>query len=410
MSLTTKQRNPKLMAAMAAVNKAHGAGTMALASEVAFSHLKRIPTGIFALDVALGGGLPKGRIIMAVGEEAVGKTSVFLRVAAHFQHTCKRCLEPFEWHSEVNALGEQTGVVVTQACPCGESEPHNVALFDSEGHFDPAWAASLGVDVPALWITQPQHAEQGVDVVNKLMRTGELDLVGIDSVAMMTPGREIEQGAESGQRPDLALIWNKAMRTFQASLNSLGMDHPNKPAIYMVNQFREKVGVMYGDPRTWPGGKGQNFASSIILSLRAGKSIDGKNVVGGKDDEKIGVELHGRTEKNKTFAPYKKFSFKLYNTDVPALGIKKGDVDNFDQMVSYGMHLGVIPKGGAWYDLAATFGDEFKNPLAGTGKFQGEDAVIAFLKADPAKARVVREKILEVVKQNDRGIPSSTDD
>jgi len=410
------QQKKNLMAALGAVNKAYGAGTIALASQVAFAHLTRIPTGIFSLDMEIGGGLPKGRFTMVVGEEATAKTTLFLFIAANFQHTCRKCLSPFQWYTDEEvdpATGEilKQDMVVTEACACGANEPHTVALFDSEGHFDPMWAASLGVDVPTLIVIQPQHAEQGVDVVNKLLRTGELDLVGIDSVAMMTPGVEVEESAEKMTVGSMARIWNKAMRTFQASLNSLGMNNPNKPAIYMVNQFREKVGVMYGDPTTWPGGKGQNFASSIIISMRRGKAIDQNGNVGGKDDTKVGSEFFFKTEKNKVFPPLKKGSFKLYSTDVPALGVRKGSVNNFEQMMGYAVKLGVIKQSGAWYDLTSTFGDAFKNPLSKNGTFQGLDSVVSFLQQDKAKVKTVSDRILAEVKMQNRGaLPSSGDE
>lgn len=413
MSAVLEQRK-KLQQAMQAVNKKYGAGTMKPASRVAFAHLVRIPTGIFNVDVAIGGGVPKGRTTMVVGEESTGKTTFCLKVVESFQHTCRKCLKRFEWYTDEQRdpnTGEviDAPMVVTRACECGANEPHVCAYFDIEGSFDPLWAAAHGVDIPSLLLIQPERAEEGSDMVTAMIRTGELDLVVLDSIAMMTPSREVEESAEAGRRPDQALVVNQLMRKIQAALNSLGLDNPNKPAILQVNQFRMKIGVMYGDPRTWPGGLGQNYAASILLSMRAGKAIDITGNVGGKQDAKVGVELHFKAEKNKTFTPFKKGSYHLYFADAPHLGFKKGDVNNFEQMVEYGVLLGLIEKSGAWFDLQNTFGPSFANPASGSGKFQGLDALVTFLKADPKKAEAVRDLVLTSVRSNTKVIPSGGD-
>src|SRR5690606_3674013 len=138
--------------------------------------------------------------------------------AAKFQHTCKKCLTEFEGYTD-EKVDATTGEVVNEeyvlvrSCKCGENEGHNVCYFDAEGTFDPVWAAALGVDVARLFLIQPEYAEQGCDAANALIRTGELDALFIDSVANYTPRREVEESAQSGQRPDLALIMNRFMRT-----------------------------------------------------------------------------------------------------------------------------------------------------------------------------------------------------
>jgi hypothetical protein len=126
---------------------------------------------------------------------------------------------------------------------------------------------------------------------------------------------------------------------------------------------------------------------------------------------KVGVELHFRTEKNKTFPPLKAGSFSLFNQDVPQLGRKKGEVDNFEQMVEYGSQIGAIAKGGAWYDLEKDYGADFRNPDEKNGKFQGLESVIAFLKNDPKKAEKIREKVFDMMKTADHTtIPSGDEE
>jgi recombination protein RecA len=400
----------KLLGVMAAVNKEFGVGTMQVASRVAFAHHIRIPTGIFSLDVAIGGGIPKGRTTMIVGGESVGKSTLCKLIAANFQHTCRECLQPYDWYTQEerdrDGNVKSAEVVIVTPCPCGKNTPHIVAYDDAEGTFDPAWAAALGVDVPSLVLFQPESAQQGSDIINALVRTGELDLAILDSIAAMTPEREIEESASKGQRPDQALLTNRLMRTIQASLNSLGLENQKKPAIIQVNQFRQKVGVMYGDPTTWPGGLGQNYAASILIEMRAGKQINGKgNLVDGSDKSKdelaqmrIGRELNFTVSKNKTFPPFKKGVFHLVNQDVPHLNLRKGHINNFEQMVEYGIHIGLVHKAGAWLDMHTEFGDEFVNPDVKSGNFQGVDKLIEFLRGQPDLVKKVRERIMNEVK------------
>lgn len=399
----------KLAGVMNAVNKKYGEGTMARASRVAFAHLTRNSTGVFNLDVGTGGGFPKGRSIGLVGDESVGKTTLCLMFMGSLQHTCRKCQEGFGWYTD-EVIDEKTGevkssdMVVTQPCECGANEPHVVLLVDAEGSFDPTWAARLGVDVPTLIVVQPEWGQQAVDMVNAVIRSGELDALIFDSIAQATPSQEIEKSAESTEPGIQARIMNRMFRTVQAGLNSLGMDNPNKPSLIFVNQFREKIGVMYGDPTTWPGGKGQNFAYSILIIMRAGKAIDETGNVGGTKGAKVGREIHWHVRKNKTAIPEKKGSFKLFYADAPKAGHGAGSVNNSEQIVQHGMALGVIEKGGAWYDLQAAFGEDYANPKTKTGKFQGEEAVFDFLRSDPKKMKAVRERILHESRMQSAGV------
>lgn len=403
----------KLQALMAVVNKAIP-GAMGMANTVQSGVLRRIPSGIFGVDVAIGGGIPRGRVTMIVGGESTGKTTLCLYIIATWQHTCRECLTPFrtERITDVDKDGVVTRIrrPVTQKCACGKCEPHMVAYYDAEGTMDVPWAEGIGVDTDSLLLIQPEGAEQGVDIMSKALRTGELDLAIVDSIAMMTPRREIEQSAEAGQRPDMALITNRAMRVWQAALNSLGLENEQKPAIILVNQFREKVGVMYGPTETWPGGKGQNFAASIMLHMRAGKRIDGKGVPGGKDPSKVGVQIHFKVPKNKTATPYREGTFNLYTQTAPQLGVQAGEVDNFQQVIEYGAACGALERRGAWYVLQDAFGKAYANPENKNGNFQGLDSVVAFLKAHPELADAVTTAIRAHVHTGMAPVPSTEED
>jgi recombination protein RecA len=392
-------KKTKLSEVMKAIDKEYGTGTIARASRVAFSHLRRTSSGVFNLDIGIGGGFPKGRIIGIVGDESTCKTSLILLHIGKIQHTCRECLQPFNWYTD-EQVDEETGevtkseMVVVSPCKCGANDAHVAVFIDAEGSFDPVWAARLGVDVPSLVVVQPEWGQQAVDMVNALIRSGDVDLMAVDSIAHMTPSQEIEASAQDQQVGVLARIINKMMRTIQSGLNSLGMDNPHKPTIVIVNQFREKVGVMYGDPTTWPGGKGQNFAYSILLIMRAGKAIDETGNVGGTKGDKVGREINWHCRKNKTAIPEKKGSYKFFYDDAPKAGYRAGEVNNDEQIVTYGVTLGVITKGGAWYDLQPVFGKEFANPDEKSGKFQGAESLMAYLKANPAKSKEVQDKIL----------------
>lgn len=383
------KKRQTIKSVMNEVNKTFGEGTIKPAADIAFAHKHRISTGIFKLDADIGGGIPKGRITMIVGDESAGKSTLCQNIAREFQQTCRSC---------GNKLG-------SCKLDCGVSKGHIVAYVDAEGSFDPAWAKKIGIEVEDLLLIQSEWAEQAADVINALIRTGELGLLIIDSVAMMTPGVEIEKSAEEMGVGLQARAINRLMRTAQSGFNSLGMDNPNKPAILLVNQFREKVGVMYGDPRTWPGGKGQNYAASILITMRAGKRIDAKGVPGGKDDHKVGVELFYSVEKNKTYPPFKKGGFQLFFDDTD-FGYSAGEINNFEQILEVGDLYGLLGKGGAWFDLASVYGPTFANPDEKSGKFQGKDKVVAFLRQNPDKADIVRKRILQAIDAP----PEPTDD
>lgn len=402
---------PNLSKVMAAINKSFGEGTIQVASRVAFSHLRRNSTGVFNLDLGTGGGFPKGRIVGLVGDESVGKTTLCLMFTAQLQHTCRQCNEPFGWYTKTE-IDPDTGVetsrefVLTEDCPCSANEPHTVLLVDAEGSFDPLWAARLGVDVPALIIVQPEMGEQAVDIVNATIRSGDLDALIFDSIAQATVRDEIEDSSEKQKVGVHARLMNRMFRTVQSGLNSLGMDNPHKPTVIYVNQFREKIGVMYGDPTTWPGGKGQNFAYSILITMRAGKALDSKGNVRDqfkKGEEKFGREIHWHVKKNKTAVPDKKGTFKFFYAATPEAPYRAGEVNNFEQIVDYGVALGVIEKSGAWYDLQAGFGEEYGNPSVKTGKFQGMESLVEFLQVEPKRVKAVREKILHAARLLDTG-------
>jgi recombination protein RecA len=317
------------------INKKFGSGTIRSANE--FIKLDRISTGVFALDVEIGGGIPKGRVVIFAGNESTSKTTTAKLCIAQFQNTCKNCL---------SHLSE---------CSCGDTIPHKAVFVDIEGAFDSDWFSKLGGNLDELLLLQPEFAEQAVDIVEALIRTGEVDIIVVDSIAMLSPSAEIEKSAEDFLVGAHARLTNRMMRSVQASLNSLGMSTKHKPAIILINQFRTNVGVMYGNTDVFPGGRGQKFASSITLKFTARPSERVYDSTAKKkgEDPPVGIRVRFLTEKNKTFLPLRSGSFVLYISNSEELGAVKGSVDTVDQVIEYGVKYGIIDKSGGWFTIAS---------------------------------------------------------
>lgn len=389
--------NKNLAAAVGALRKEFGDDSIVLASEPDYSYRYRVPTGIYELDKMVGGGVPRGRVTMLTGAESACKTTICLLIVARLQHTCRECLREFLWYSALQDDGETYEFELITPCECGKNEPHTVAYIDAEGALDLEWAASLGVDVQTLLLMQPENHEQSSDTVNALIRTGELDGLFIDSIAQMTPSREVDTSASAGQRPDMALLTNKLMRTMTSSLSSLGISNRRKPVVMVVNQDRLQVGVSYGSPVTNPGGKGQLYAASIIISLSPAGYANhkGEHVkTGPKRDgpQYLGREFNFDIKKNKTAAPHRKGSFMLFNVSSEAHGVRKGTFDNLHRMVEDANLVGEVK--GAWLDLTEI---GIKNPERKDGRFQGKDSLRGFLGENPDAAALFVEAVANAI-------------
>jgi len=363
----------KLETILKEINKKYGQGTIRTANE--FVKLIRVPTSIFSLDAEIGGGIPKGRICIFTGNAGAGKTTVAKKAIVQFQNTCKSCLS------------------LLDRCSCGEKLPHKAVLVDTEGSFDPLWFTALGGNVDELLLIQPEFAEEAVDIVEALIRTGEIDLIVVDSVAMMSPSLEIDKSSEDLLVGTHARLINRMMRSIQAGMNSLGMTNECKPAIILINQIRTNVGVMYGVTDTYPGGRGQLFASSITVkfTVRPSELVPegGKK----KDADTAGVQIRFKVEKNKTFVPFRSGIFTLYvaNSSIAS----KGSFNIEEQIADYGVRYGLIEKSGAWFT--------FKVSIEGQsiGQLQGKEAVVNALIENPDLKWALSEHIMaEVLKES----------
>lgn len=300
------------------------------------SHLEIgvIPTGSLPLDAALGiGGVPRGRIVEVYGPEASGKTTLALQILA-----------------EAQALG---GVV---------------AFIDAEHALDPIYAARLGVDVDEVLISQPDTGEQALEICDMLVRSGAIDCVVIDSVAALVPRAEIE-GEIGDQSIGLqARLMSQALRKLAGSLS-----RSNTTCIF-INQLREKIGVMFGNPETTTGGRALKFFSSVRIDIRRIDSIK-------KDGEVVGNRVRAKVVKNKVAPPFKQAEFDLmYGEGFSREGC----------IVDMAAEAGIVKKSGAWY----TYGEERLG--------QGREAAKEFLRTTPDLRDSLEEKV-----QEHYGIPSA---
>jgi recombination protein RecA len=332
------------------IRKKFGEDAILRGSEVAQTHKVRIPTGIFALDAAVGGGIPKGRITLITGGFSATKTSLCLKIAAEAQKRCRYCMGIFRYE----VMSDEGKIKILRPCRCGESIPNMVIFADVEGTVDfYDYAPKLGFDPRIALVTQPDYAEQGIDVVDALVRSGEADLVIVDSIAALVPTTEIEKSAESWQQGLGARLINKFCRKLSSGLNSLGARNMQKPAVVFINQERMTIGIMYGDPTVIPFGRGQTFTASLWVILKTGKPIrmDERGRRLEKQGEVVGQSINWRVKKNKVSPGQGRTgSYDFITLTSKKLRIKTGDVDNREQILGYAKVLGVVEvTGGAHY-------------------------------------------------------------
>ena len=324
------ERKRALDMALASIEKQFGKGAIIRMGERAQQNIQVIPTGCLDLDLALGvGGLPRGRVVEIYGPESSGKTTVALHVVAEAQ---------------------KAGGVA--------------AFIDAEHALDPVYARKLGVDVDQLYVSQPDTGEQALEICEALVRSGAIDVVVIDSVAALVPKAEID-----GEMGD-SFVGLQARLMSQALRKLTGIVNKTNCTCIFINQLREKVGVMYGNPETTPGGRALKFYASVRIDIRRGEQLkDGANVVGNRTKAKI--------VKNKVAPPFRVAEFDiLYGEGIS----KEGSL--LDNAVA----LDIIHKSGAWF----SYGD--------TRIGQGRENTRKYLKENPEVAaeidRLVRAELI----------------
>lgn len=314
--------------ALRQIEKDYGKGSiMKLGEAAAKMNIEVIPSGALALDIALGvGGVPRGRVIEIYGPESSGKTTVALHVIA-----------------EAQKMG---GIA---------------AFIDAEHALDPVYAKKLGVDIDNLLISQPDNGEQALEIAEALVRSGAIDIIVIDSVAALVPRAEIEGEMGDSHVGLHARLMSQALRKLT------GIISKSRTTTIFINQIREKVGVMFGNPETTTGGRALKFYASIRLEVRKGEAIKaGNDVVGNRTKIKV--------VKNKVAPPFRQAEFDI----MYGVGISREG-----SLVDIGTNMEIIAKSGTWYSYA------------GTRLGQGKENAKEYLKDNPQIASEIESKIRE---------------
>ncbi len=321
-----------LQLTLAKIDKDFGKGAiMKMSDKNVDRDVAVIPTGSIGLDLALGiGGLPKGRIVEIYGPESSGKTTLAIHAIAEAQ---------------------KAGGIA--------------AFIDAEHAFDRFYAAKLGVDVENLWISQPDNGEQALQIADQLISSAAVDIVVIDSVAALTPKKEIEGDMGDSAVGLQARLMSQALRKLTSTISKT-----NTTCIF-INQLREKIGVMFGNPETTTGGNALKFYASVRLDIRRVSSIkDGEDV--------IGNQVRVKVVKNKVAPPFRKCEFEIMFGE----GISK-----IGEIVDLGVDYGIIQKSGSWFSYG------------GSKLAQGREAVKALLRDNPELCEELEAQIMEAIKQ-----------
>ena len=319
-----------LRAAMEKIEKNYGKGSIMKLGDENIENIEVIPTGSIALDAALGvGGYPKGRIIEIYGPESSGKTTLAIHAIAEAQ---------------------KAGGIA--------------AFIDAEHAFDRFYAEKLGVDVENLWISQPDSGEQALEIAEQLIRSSAVDIIVIDSVAALTPKAELEGDMGDSKMGLQARLMSQALRKLTAAINKT-----NTTCIF-INQLRDKIGVVYGNPETTTGGNALKFYASVRIDIRRMSVI--------KDGEdQLGTRTKVKVVKNKVAPPFKRAEFDIMFGE----GISK-----IGEIVDLGVDYGVVKKAGSWF----SYGDRKIG--------QGRDAVKELLKNDEELRNEIEAKVREAMK------------
>ena len=320
-----------LQAAMAKIEKDFGKGSIMKLGEESVEKVEVIPTGSLGLDMALGvGGYPKGRIIEIYGPESSGKTTLALHAIAESQ--------------------KQGGIA---------------AFIDAEHAFDRFYASNLGVDVDNLLISQPDNGEQALQIADQLISSAAVDIIVIDSVAALTPKAEIEGDMGDNKVGLQARLMSQALRKLTSTISKT-----NTTCIF-INQLREKIGVMFGNPETTTGGNALKFYASVRIDVRPGTAIkDGDEILGKLTKVKI--------VKNKVAPPFRKCEFDImFGTGISRVG----------EILDIAVDKGIVKKSGSWFSYG-------ESKLA-----QGREAVLALLKDNPELCEELEVKVREAINQ-----------
>jgi len=327
-----KEKLKSLQLTLDKIEKTYGKGTIMKMGEAPVEQIDAISSGSIGLDLALGiGGFPRGRVIEIYGPESSGKTTLAIHAIAEAQR--------------------KGGIA---------------AIIDAEHAFDVTYAKKLGVDTENLLISQPDNGEQALEIADNLIRSGAIDIIVIDSVAALTPKAEIEGEMGDSRMGLQARLMSQALRKLTGTINK------TSTTCIFINQLREKIGVMFGNPETTTGGNALKFYASVRLDIRKqGQIKDGENVIGNRAKVKV--------VKNKVAPPFRIAEFDIiYGEGISKIG----------EIIDLGVELNIVRKSGSWF----SYGD--------TKLGQGRDAVVSLLKDNIELTEEIENKIKESMVKN----------
>lgn len=326
------------------LKKKYGASIEISAKDIKVVECERASTGSFALDLELGGGLPFGRIIEFFGKESSGKTTTALKVVASVQKMGKRAV-----------------------------------YIDVEHSFDPRWAQLMGVDIGKLTLSQPTTGEEALEVLLAVLGSGDCGIVVLDSLAAIQPAADLEKGMDEPERVgSRATMLTRAMSRLLSALNSYNEEGEfNNCMVLLINQVRYKIGVVWGNPETTPGGMAVRHAEHVRVKLTHGSWVEKENPITGAKD-KIGHTIRFRTEKNKTYIPFREGEFTLFFA-----GEMKGQVDEVEEVARYGQLYGIIDVAGRTY--------KYDNVKA-----VGKDKFVNLLRTEPKLVTKIKKDVLKI--------------
>mgnify|MGYP006279051523 CR=1 FL=1 len=328
-----KEKLKALELTLGNIEKSYGKGTVMKLGDTPITNVETISSGSIGLNLALGvGGYPRGRVVEIYGPEASGKTTLALHAIAEAQ--------------------KKGGIA---------------AMIDAEHAFDRFYAQKLGIDIENLLVSQPDNGEQALEITDNLIRSGAIDVIVIDSVAALVPRAEIEGEMGDSKMGIQARLMSQALRKLTATISKTGA------TCIFINQLREKIGVMFGNPETTTGGNALKFYSSVRLDIRRASQIkEGEDITGNRVRVKV--------VKNKVAPPFRKAEFDI----VYGLGISR-----HGEIIDMGVELNIIKKSGSWF----SYGD--------TKLGQGRDAVKTLLKDNPELSDELESKIMESIKEKE---------
>ncbi|MGN1299856.1 MAG: recombinase RecA [Clostridia bacterium] len=325
MSTGNNEKKKALESALGQIEKQFGKGSVMKLGDFTAMNVEAIPTGALSLDVALGiGGIPKGRIVEIFGPESSGKTTLALHMIAECQ-----------------------------------KKGGEAAFIDAEHALDPVYAKHLGVDIDNLIVSQPDTGEQALEIAEALVRSGAIDIIVVDSVAALVPKAEIDGDMGDAHVGLQARLMSQALRKLAGVLNK------SNTAIVFINQLREKVGIMFGNPETTPGGRALKFYASVRLDIRKTENLK-------QDGEVFGNRVRVKVVKNKVAPPFREAEFDI----IYGKGISKSG-----NILDLGVNLDIVEKSGSWF------------AYEGTRIGQGRENAKKYLEDNPAIMEEVEKKV-----------------